>query len=145
MIEESASKPKPRAGVKAVLLFGLVYGAIGIGFAACETNETAIFWRRAAWLASALAFAFHIGHEHFRLRNSPATTALHVSLAAAFGAFVLAVAANVHALKAATGNRPLLALALVLWPIITGMPAFLVALVLAALLGRLRRTSSTAA
>src|SRR4051794_2900968 len=142
MSEASASKPNPRAGVKAVLLVGLLYGLIGIVFAALATDVTGILWRRAAWLVSAAAFAVHIANEHFRLRNSPAATALHVSLAAALGAFALAAAANVHALRAASGNRPLLALALILWPILTGVPAFLVALAVAAVLARIRPTSS---
>jgi len=37
-----------------------------------------------------------------------------------------------------TGNRRLLALALVIWPLLTGVPAFLVAFVATALLARVR-------
>ena len=95
-------------------------------------------WRLAAWLTCAVAFAIHIGLEHFRLRNSPCRTALHASLSVALGAFGLAAAANIHALRTQTGNQRLLALALVLWPIITGVPAFVVALTLAAGLARMR-------
>ena len=54
------------------------------------------------------------------------------------GAFALAAAANIHALSAGTGNHSLLALALVIWPIMTGVPAFVVASVAAAGLARVR-------
>jgi len=95
-------------------------------------------WRLGAWLCAALAFAIHIALEHFRFRNSAPRTALHVAASVSIGAFALAFAANIHALTAATGNRRLLALALVIWPIIAGVPAFIVALVVAAGLVRLR-------
>ena len=95
-------------------------------------------WRLAAWLTAALAFALHIWLEHFRLRNSPRKTALHASLSVALGAFALAAAANIHAVTAGTGNRHLLALALIIWPIMIGVPAFVVALTAAAGLARVR-------
>ena len=95
-------------------------------------------WRFGAWLTCALAFAIHIGLEHFRFRDSPHRTALHASASVSLGAFALAAAANIHALRAGTGNQRLLALALVIWPIIAGVPAFLVALAVAAVLARLR-------
>jgi hypothetical protein len=58
-------------------------------------------------------------------------------LAVALGALGLAIAANIHALRTGTGNPRLLALALVIWPIITGVPAFIVAFVAAAALVRI--------
>ena len=128
--------------LRTVILFGIVYSVVGIGFAALArlstSSETGVMWRRAAWLVSAVAFAVHIANEHVRERNSPPSIALHASLAAALGAFALAVAANVHALRAASGNHYLLAIALVLWPILTAVPAFVVALVVAAGLARMR-------
>jgi hypothetical protein len=95
-------------------------------------------WRLAAWLTCAVAFAIHIGVEHFRLRSSPRTTALHASASVALGAFGIAAAANIHALTAGTGDRRRLALALAIWPIMTGVPAFVVALVAAAGFVRMR-------
>jgi ABC-type branched-subunit amino acid transport system ATPase component len=97
-------------------------------------------WRLAAWLTSAAAFAAHIWYELFRLRHSPLTTALHAALAAALGAFGLAVAANLHAHWTATGNQRLLAIALAVWPALTAGPAFVVALAVAAGLARMRRS-----
>ncbi len=127
---------------KAVIFFGIVYVVVGITFGELAnlsaSNETREIWRRSAWLVSAAAFVLHIGYEHFRRRNSPRSIALHASLAAALGAFALAVAANLHALWAATGNQRLLAFALLIWPIMTAVPAFLVALAAAAGLARWR-------
>jgi uncharacterized membrane protein YbhN (UPF0104 family) len=125
--------------MRAVILFGMAYLVVGVAFPnPSASNETQFMWRLAAWLTSAAAFAIHIGLEHFRLRNSPRRTALHASVSVALGAFALAAAANIHALKAGTGNQRLLALALVIWPIITGAPAFVVALAAAAGLARVR-------
>jgi len=96
-------------------------------------------WRLAAWLICAVAFAIHIGVEYFRFRSSLLTTAFHASVSVALGAFGIAAAANIRALTAGTGNQRLLALALVLWPILTGVPAFVVALVVAAGFAQMRR------
>jgi len=126
----------------AVILFGMVYLVVGVAFPNPPApNKAQFVWRLAAWLTCAVAFAFHIGLEHFRLRSSPGRTALHASMAVALGAFGLAAAANIHALMAGTGNRRLLALALVIWPIIAGLLAFVVALVGAAGLAQARRTT----
>jgi formate hydrogenlyase subunit 4 len=124
----------------AVVLFGLAYLVVGVFFpnpSAADRNQ--FVWRFAAWVICAAAFAIHIAIERFRFRNSAGSTALHVAIAVAVGGFGLAVAANVHALRTGTGNRVLLALALGLWPVITGVPAFLVAFVIAALLSWLKR------
>jgi len=126
-------------GLRAVTLFGMVYVVVGVAFPnPSAANEMQFIWRLAAWLTCAAAFAIHIGLEHFRLRNSPRRTALHASVSVALGAFGLAAAANIHALTAGTGNQRLLALALVIWPVITGVPAFVAALAAAAGLARVR-------
>ena len=95
-------------------------------------------WRLAAWLICALAFVIHIWLEHFRFRDSPSGIARYVAVSVSLGAFGLAAAANIHALRTGTGNQRLLVLALVIWPIIAAVPAFIVALVVAAVLARLR-------
>jgi TM2 domain-containing membrane protein YozV len=87
-------------------------------------------------LTCAVAFAIHIALEHFRFQNQPRKAALHTSLSVALGTFGLAGAANIHALRTGTGNQSLLALALVIWPIITSVLAFVVALIVAAALAR---------
>lgn len=120
-------------------LFGVVYLLVGVAFPnPPAANKLQFVWRLAAWLICAVAFAIHIGLEHFRFRNSPRRAALHASMSVALGAFGLAAAANIHALTSGTGNQRLLLLALVIWPIITGVPAFVVAMVAAAGLMRVR-------
>jgi hypothetical protein len=84
-------------------------------------------------------FAAHIAHEHFRLRNTARPTAWHTSTAVALGAFAVALAANIHDLGSASGYRPRLLIALVAWPVLTAVPAFIVALAVAAGLGVKRR------
>jgi hypothetical protein len=98
-------------------------------------------WNRLGFLASGVAFALHIGYEHLRLRNSPLIPAWHVSIAVALGAFALAVSANVHGYRVGSSNQRLLAFALVAWPAITAVPAFVVALVAAAGLALRRRNT----
>jgi hypothetical protein len=115
---------------------GVVYLVAGLAFATlaggAASAQMRVTWRLAAWVISAAAFAAHIRYEHVRLRSSPRRTALHAAMAVALGAFGLAVAATVHA-QAVSSIRPAYALALVLWPVLTAVPAFIVALAVAAL------------
>jgi hypothetical protein len=118
-----------------------VYFVVGFGSAALDPSVSAqmrFIWRLSAWVASGAVFAVHIGFEHFRLGNSPTATALHASTAVAIGAFLLALAATVHKVVVAS-HAPYsrFLLALVVWPIVTALPAFLVALAVAAVLTRL--------
>lgn len=124
----------------AVILLGALYAFLGIVFALPASH--ARLWRWAAWLVSAAAFASHIGYECFRLRNSPLIAAAHVALATALGAFGLALGAIVRtAILASSSSRhlTLLLIALATWPMITGVPAFLVGLGASGLLARLSR------
>jgi len=101
-------------------------------------------WRLGAWAVSAVAYAAHIGYEHFKLRSSPGVTALHVALAVAIGALGLAAGGLIRSLSTAAGFRPIWILALVGWPAITAIPAFLVALVVAAMLRRVQPSGPSA-
>ena len=117
-----------------VVLLGGVYFVMGVVFgelAKRAGSEQGQFrWRLTAWVLSAAVFAAHIAHEHFRLRSRASVLALHVALAGALGAFLLAAAATLHAMRL-TSTAPfwLYLLALVLWPLMTGVPAFVVAFV----------------
>jgi uncharacterized membrane protein YbhN (UPF0104 family) len=118
------------------IVIGVLYCVIGIVFAL--PSEQVRLWRLAAWMASAALYATHIAYEHFRLRNSPRSTALHVAVAVAIGGFGLAVTAAIHSLFAPPNyTRWRFVLALVVWPIITALPAFIVALAIAWVLARL--------
>jgi len=116
------------------LLVGAAYFLIGRVFALPTDHVHA--WRLAAWIVSAAAFAGQIGYEHFRLRNSTRPAALHVALAVAIGAFALAFAGMIQSLSHTSTLRPTWLLALVIWPAVTAVPAFLVALAAGALLSR---------
>ena len=129
--------------LRTVILVGVVYLVVGLVFGAfarwSASNQMRVTWRLLAFLTSAIAFAIHIGYEHFRLGNSPLITASHASMAVAIGAFALAVAANVHGQQVGSSHQHLLRFALVAWPVLTGVPAFAVALVAAAALALRRR------
>ena len=130
--------------MRAALLVGVVYFVAGVTFAAlagrAESHRMVVTWRLAAWVISAAAFALHIGYEHVRGRSSARTTAWRAALADALGAFGLAVAANVHALAASSRQHSLAhVLSLILWPVMTALPAFLVAWAAAAGLSLVRR------
>ena len=124
----------------AVLFLGALYSVAGIVFAALAksavSHQMVVAWRLAAWVISAVGFAAHIRYEHVRLRSSPRATALHVALAVGLGAFALAVSASLHA-RATQHHFP--PIALVIWPVFTALPAFVVALGVAVLLTRMRR------
>lgn len=132
------------AAVRAVLLLGLFYCAVGLLFGIlagqAAAPEMRIAWRRAAWVVSAIAFEAHLVYDHVRLGGSVRGTGLRMSSAAALGAFGLAVAANIHARSVAADERsPILLASLAIWPVITAVPAFVVALISAMVLDRARR------
>src|SRR5262245_47086100 len=129
---ESAS----RTWVLPAVLIGIGYALVGIVFAFPTTHAQA--WRLAAWFVSALAYGAHIVYEGLWRRESSGRAALHVAVAVAIGAFGLAVGANVHSLfVGSTGrHRQLLRLSLAVWPIMTALPAFLVAFVTSVALTR---------
>ena len=123
-----------------MLLIAVAYVVSGVVFGrlagSADANHVRL-WRLAAWAASAVAAATQLAYEHFRLGSSPRSTALHAAGAVALGAFGLALAANIHSLFAPAQGQRLPLIALVAWPVITAVPAFLAALVLAAVLARL--------
>jgi hypothetical protein len=133
------SAPGQHSSFPTTILIGVLYSVIGIVFALPSSQVR--MWRLAAWAISAALYGVHTGYEHFRLRNSPPTTALHAALAVAVGAFGLAIAANVHEVLVAPSYRRRLAIALVAWPVLTALPAFIVALVTAYGLTLTRRRS----
>lgn len=132
-----------KSGIPVAASIGVTYALIGIIFALPSAHAKT--WRLAAWVASAILYAAHICYERFRLGNSHPRVALHVALAAAAGAFGLAVNANIHALHIGTSadHRLLLMLSLALWPLITGVPALCVALATSWILTRVVRSPKT--
>ncbi len=128
---------------RAVVFVGTFYALVGIAFALPANHVRA--WRLAAWAFSGVVYAIHLGFERLRLRNSSLLSALHAALAVALGAFGLALGANIHSLSvgSTSQHQRLLLISLVAWPVITGVPAFLVGLGVSGLLAkRWRRASS---
>jgi len=119
------------------ILVGALYSTIGVVLAIPSHHVR--FWRLAAWGAGAVVYAAHIGYEHFTMRNPPLRSSLHVAMAAAIGGFGLAAAAMVHSLiNPPNYPRSRFHLALVVWPLVTGVPAFLVALPVISVIAFLR-------
>lgn len=120
----------------AALLIGALYFLIGAGFSALARWDASIATHetrnRLAFLVSGILFLIHLGHEYFRLLYSPRVTATHVAIAVAIGAFGLALMANINDLSSPSGYRPRMLVALLAWPLLTGVPAFLVALIVTA-------------
>ena len=116
----------------AALYLGISLGSVALDRASGDGIHP---WRLAAWLASAVVAATQIWYEHYRLTSPPTTTARRAAAAVALGAFGLAVSAYVHSLGAPGAHRVLIAL--VVWPVMTAVPAFLAALGIATVLARL--------
>ena len=113
-----------------LIVAGVSYGLIGILFALPTSNARA--WRLAAWAVSGVVYISHIAYERYWSRSRPLITATHVALGVAIGGFVLAIGANIHAaMTPSHAPNWLYRVALVAWPIITAVPAFLVALLVA--------------
>ncbi len=133
-----------KAWIVRVILVGLVYLVIGLIFGVFTNSSSSdrfhvVIWRLAAWAISGAVYAAHIAYEHFWLANSPRRTSLYAAAAAAVGAFDLAAAANVHGLWVGSSHQRLLMFALIAWPVLAGIPAFVIALLVSgglSLIGR---------
>jgi hypothetical protein len=114
------------------ILVAVVYCAVGVVF------QGPFAWRLAAWLGCAGAYAVHLAYENFRLHNSARVAALHAAAAVALGTFGLAVAATLHRAFVAVAGADfrLYAVALVAWPMLTALPAFVVALIISSVIAR---------
>jgi hypothetical protein len=137
-----ASRGNARPWLGRALLIGAGYAIIGVVFGAFGSSfVSARSWRLAAWTISGAIYAAHIGYERSRLGASRPATAFHAAVAAGTGGFGLAVAATVHSLLSASPDRRLrlFTLALVVWPIVTAVPAYLVALVASTVLSPMKR------
>ena len=136
-------EPRQQHWARAVIILGVVYLAIGLILGAlagsASSSQMQVTWRLLAWLISAIAFGAHIWYESVRLDSSRVTTAFHAALAVALGAFLVAAAAVVHGQTAGASHQGRRVLALVLWPILASLPAFVVALAAAAALSLRRR------
>lgn len=117
--------------IRPVLIVAIAYGIVGVVTAqlARSAGPTSMrtAWRLAAWLLSGALFAVHLGYERLRAGGTPVITAARVGAAVALGAFVLAAAGPVRSNWGTERFWRTAALSLPLWPIVTGVPAFMIA------------------
>ena len=146
VISTGADNSGRQRSLNGVLLAAVLYLAIGITSAAlgrlAASNDRRFFWRLSAFGISAVVFVTHVAYEQFRLRNAVWPTAWHASKAVALAAFALALGAVSRGLESASGLQSKMLVALVAWPLLTGVPAFIVAAAGAALLARARLRGS---
>ena len=107
--------------------------AILTGFASSPAGVKA--WRLGSWLLSLLIFACHFAGER-RLRTRPLSSATILAGAVALGAFGVAALGPLRAHWGDPARSRLVLLSIVAWPLITGVPAFFVALIARLLVDR---------
>lgn len=125
--------------VSAAFMAGLLYVLIGLVSAALAGGvwgPRMRFWRGMAWALSAIVFGVHIARDRLRMRYSATSTALHAALGAALGALGLAISATIHGYAVSSPHLRAVKLSLLIWPIITAVPAFVVALLVGLVLRR---------
>ena len=130
---------------KTFLIFGSVYLFVGIATAFISNDIASsgvqAFWRILAFAVSIIVFGLHIRLESIQRHNSPKIIAINTSFAVAFGTVALAVLANINAMLNSSGNNKSLVLAIVIWPVVTGLLSFLAAYFIARFILRLRSKS----
>ena len=142
VLPASAKEGTSRPWLPVALAAAVIYPAVGIGFAFLDSSSAPAgvpFWRLAAWVVSALVFGTHLLSELRRHTTFPLRSAAHVSIAVALGAFILAVWVLAYARATGHSQGPIAPLALVLFPLFVGAPAFAVAFITASLANKLRR------
>jgi len=116
---------------------GILYLVIGLATAELAGGAASIparnRWRLAAWVISAIVFAAQVARERLRLGLAARAAAGHAAAAAAIGAFGLAAAATIHkSIEGGVDGR--YAVALVAWPLVIAIPAFMAAYLLSLVL-----------
>lgn len=134
-----------RRRLQAILVCAGMYLLIAIASALISNPIESALLQAAARLAalglSIATLAVHIRFEMIRLERSPRAAALTASIAVALGTFSLAVYANLLASRATSSTNHSMLLALLIWPVVTGILSFVAALVVAAMMNRFRARS----
>lgn len=117
--------------LRVVLAASLGYVAVGMATAAlaggAATARGTTRWRLAAWVLSLAIFVIHLVASRRDRRASVPMGAFNVALAVALAAFVLAALGPVRS-HWNDAHLIRVALSLVAWPVLTGLPAFVAAL-----------------
>jgi len=129
----------PRSfGFYDVVAAALGYAIIGIAVAdLAGAPTTTRSWRLAGWVLSLAVFIAHIVVARRRRVGSLIAMATRVGIAVASGALVLAIVGPVRAHWHEPGIRRVAVLSVIVWPLLTGVPAFAVALVAGRVIDRL--------
>lgn len=126
--------------IRRVLSFTLAYVVIGLGTAnlagAAATAQGRTRWRLAGWVLSLAVFLGQIAFERIRRSEATRIVARDASLAVAVAAFLLALLGPVRTHWSAADVTRATLFSLVLWPIATGIPAYLAAWAVAAVFGK---------
>ena len=112
----------------AVLLAALAYLVIGRFFPNAGPHVQLL--RLAAWALSGIVFVGHIAHERIACGSSNRVMATRIAAAVAIAALGLAIVGPLYARWVAGRPIPPVLPALVLWPLLTAVPAYLVARVI---------------
>lgn len=102
----------------------------GLGFVTGELAKSADspqwrnLWRLSAWPLSLLVFVCHFAWERLKLSNPILRAARHVAIAAGLGGLFLALVGPVRTHWGAPDFGRATVLSMVLWPLLTGIPAF---------------------
>jgi len=113
------------------MLVGLVYA--GLGFVTGELARSAAspqwrnLWRLSAWPLSLIVFGIHFWHERRHSAAPGVGKAVRVGIAAGLGGLFLALIGPVRSHWGAPDFGRAAILSIVLWPFLTGIPAFLLA------------------
>jgi hypothetical protein len=123
-------------------MVGLVYVTVGRVFA--WPTEHVQAWRWAAWIVSFAVLAIHLAFEQLKLRHSPRTTSWHAAFAVAIGSVGIAIAGLLTTVSQGTPVGARWLIALVVFPVFTGVPTFVGALLATTVVSRLRASKFSA-
>lgn len=114
----------------------VVAGILTAQFARSSTSiEGRASWRLAAWGISLLVYGLQFAVERLRFHRTALRSAANTAAAVAIAALALAAWGPVRAHWGAAGqNRALMSL--LLWPVVMGLPSFVLALGMGAVVGR---------
>lgn len=136
-------RPWLRAALPAAAAYVLIgLGTVAASRAAGGAGMPAVvrILRAGSWLVSGVVFLLHLRWEGLAGRKA-AASAWHASAAVTLATLVLALVATVRQVRA--GNtRPAVLVALVVWPVLTGVVSFAVGLGLSLLLRAVSRERS---
>lgn len=113
----------------------VVIGLATIAIAKSVAGGARQFWRLAAWLLSLAVFAAQIAYARVREAKPPRNVAAEAAITVAVAVLVLALLGPVRSHWTAGDLRRSALMSVIVWPIATGIPAFFVAWICAALFG----------